>query len=1135
MKLTFLLICGFVLSLSASVKAQDQMVTLKVEDMPFLKVISELKRQTQLDFFYSFDEVDIQKTVTLNVKNVKIGQVLRDIFGKGFTWEYVDNVVVIKPVQIVTRDSVNKLIEVSGRVVDERGNSIPGATVLIQGSTQGVATDIEGRYKIRAKATDALRVSFIGYKTEVVAIKGKTKLNITLNPTAENIDEVTVVAFGEQKKESVVSAITTVRPMDLKSSSSDLTSSFVGKIAGIIGWQTGGAPGALTEEEMNTKFYVRGISSSSGVSEPLVLIDGVESSRLDLARMAPEDIESFSVLKDASATAMYGARGANGVILVTTKKGEEGSVYTSVRYEMVASMPTDNIEVVDPQTYMRMYNEALLTRNPLASPAYSLTKIERTGDPRFPSWVYPANDWYDILFKDYSINHRVGLNVRGGGSVMQYYASVNYVNDQGMLKTDRLNQFDVNIKNSTLSSRVNLNINLNAGIRLLLNTSFSIDKYHGPMAEVQQAYAMAFNASPVNFAPIYPGDKEYGWPHLRFGNIPGGNAVNPYATIQQGYKSRGRYSVTSRAEYIHNLSSLLKGLELRASVSLSKSGYDETTYSTEPFFYYMDPENGGYDFETGEHTLTNVNSRPGRRTLEIPMGGSSSSTNTQWVYEGRLLHTAAWGNHQTSLTGVFQAQQSFGAPNSKLFESIEHRNLSFSMRGTYGFMDRYFVEASFGYNGSERFTKNNRMGFFPAAGAAWVVSKENFMQGVSNWISFLKVRGSWGKVGNDGIIKSPRFVYMPEIGTTGVAAGKHPEAGNEDNFGRKQIKNYGDPDVKWEISEQINLGLETRFFKDVLELNVDMYQEIRHNIIEQRTVIPAIVGIEITPLDNMGKVRARGFDIAAKVQHAFSSDFWIILNGTFTYNKAVYKELEESTDKPRYQWKKGYELSQQVGYIAEGLFNDQAEIDNAPAQPAAMPGDIRYRDINGDGVINAEDAVHIGFPETPRMVYGFSGFINYKNWEFNFSFQGSGNRGFFMNPAALSPFVDDHAMLKAIYDSHWTEENMSDRPFWPRLSTQSITVNNPQEDWNNVNNAEERRSTYFMRECRFLRCTSLELAYNLSRSLRNKLRMQSVKFFARANNPFMFSDFKLWDVELGQNGFNYPIQKTYAVGVNISF
>lgn len=243
---------------------------------------------------------------------------------------------------------------------------------MIVGTTQGVASDVEGRYTIAAKPDDVLRVSFIGYKTETVDIKGKERLNIRLNPTAENIEEVTVVAFGEQKKESVVSAITTVRPMDLKSSSSDLTSSFAGKIAGIIGWQTGGIPGALTEEEMNTKFYIRGISSSQGSSEPLVLIDGVESSRLDLARMAPEDIESFSVLKDASATAMYGARGANGVILVTTKKGEEGSVYTSVRYEAVASMPTREIEVVDPKTYMRMYNQALLARNSSATPAYSI-------------------------------------------------------------------------------------------------------------------------------------------------------------------------------------------------------------------------------------------------------------------------------------------------------------------------------------------------------------------------------------------------------------------------------------------------------------------------------------------------------------------------------------------------------------------------------------------------------------------------------------------------------------------------------------------------------------------------------------------------------------------------------------------
>ena len=296
------------------------------------------------------------------------------------------------------------------------------------------------------------------------------------------------------------------------------------------------------------------------------------------------------------------------------------------------------------------------------------------------------------------------------------------------------------------------------------------------------------------------------------------------------------------------------------------------------------------------------------------------------------------------------------------------------------------------------------------------------------------------------------------------------------------------------------------------------------------------MGIEVAPLDNMGKVRSQGVDLSAKVQHAFSNDFWVIFNGTFTYSKAVYKELEEALDKPVWQRKTGHELSQEVGYIAEGLFRDQAEIDNSPqAHTTSMPGDIRYRDVNRDGVIDIEDVVHIGFPTTPRFVYGFSGFINYKNWEFNFAFQGSGQRGFFLRPDALSPFVDNHAMLKAIYDSHWTENTTDNHPFWPRLSTQSITVNNPQEDWYNINNTEIRKSTYFMRECTFLRCTSLELAYNFPRALCQKLRMQNVKFFARANNPFMITNFKLWDVELGEDGFNYPIQKTYAIGINVSF
>ena len=629
-------LCLFVCCSSvAVVRAQADAtprVSLDVKEAALVSVIENLRGQTGYNFLFNASDLQNARPVTLRLRDVTLRVALDSILpSRDLVYTIDGKSVVIKKKAVEVKQV--RLVEVSGRVVDEKGDPIPGASVVVYGTQQGVATDINGRYVLQMQPEGVLQFSFVGYKTETIPVKGKDRVNVTLNPTSENIEEVQVVAFGTQKKESVVGSISTIRPMDLKSSSSDLTTQLTGKIAGIIGWQTGGLPGALTEEEMNTKFYIRGISSSSGVSEPLVLIDGVESSRLDLARMAPEDIESFSVLKDASATAMYGARGANGVILVTTKKGEEGSVYTSVRYEAVWSMPTDEIEVVDPKTYMQMYNEALTTRNPNASPAYSLTKIERTGDPRFPSYVYPANDWYDILFKDFSVNHRAGVNVRGGSSIMQYYASVNYVYDSGMLKTDRLNQFDVNIKNSTLSSRVNLNINLNAGIQLLLNTSFSIDKYHGPNGEVNEAYALAFNASPVNFAPTYPVDEKYSWPHLRFGNIPGGAEsayTNPYAYIQLGYKDRERYSVTTKAEYIQSLSQLLKGLEIRASVALSKTGYSSTSYTTSPFYYYLDVEGGDYDFETGEHTLTDVTFIPGRRTIEIPLGGSSASTTTQW-------------------------------------------------------------------------------------------------------------------------------------------------------------------------------------------------------------------------------------------------------------------------------------------------------------------------------------------------------------------------------------------------------------------------------------------------------------------------------------------------------------------------
>lgn len=1102
-------------------------VTISMKNATLETILAEINRQTGIDYgFQSNGAVDKNRHFTLEVKDATVDEALKTLL-KDSPYDYVLEknrvVIVVKEVKPV------QLVAVTGRVVDEKGNPIPGATVLIQGTTQGVATDTDGNYMINMHPTDALRVSFIGYKTEVVPLKGKTKLNIRLNPTAENIEEVTVVAFGEQKKESVVSAITTVDARTLKSSSSDLTSQFAGKIAGIVGWQTGGIPGALTEEEMNTKFYIRGITSfqTDANIDPLILIDGVESSKLDLSRMVPEDIETFSVMKDASATAMYGARGANGVILITTKKGEEGSVYTSVRYEAVLSMPTREIEVVDPINYMKMYNRALLARNPDATPQYSVERIERTGSPLYPSWVYPANDWYDIMFHDYSINHRAGLNIRGGSRLVQYYTSVNYVRDEGMLKTDRLNQFKSNIENNTFSFRTNLNIDLSAGIRLNINTSANLDKYRGPYTDVSEAYYLAFNASSVDFAPIYPADEASNWPHLRFGAVDQ-STVNPYLLLHQGYKDRRRYSAVARAEYIHNLSTLLKGLELRAAVSINQTGYYVNAYKTTPYQYALK----NYDFETGIHELNPLNSLDASRTLEKDTDPkqSNSSQSTQMSYELRGLHVAAWGNHQTSLTVVFNAQETTSSVTNSVLDGIPNRNMGLSMRGTYGFKDRYFAEASFGYNGSERFADNNRYGFFPALGAAWIVSKERFLADhTAHWLSFLKLRFSWGKVGNDGVIKDPRFTHLPLLDNVSVA---DPSLSGQ-ALARPYVASYPNEKLTWEIAEQSNIGLETKFFNGIVEINADLYQEVRHNILDYRYTMPSTTGLEKPQLGNVGKARSRGIDLSGKVQHMFSPDFWMILNGTFTYSKATYREIEEATSKPSWQRREGHELSQQIGYIAEGLFRDQAEIDNSPRQGGnIMPGDIRYRDINGDGVIDVNDATYIGFPATPRVIYGFSGFFNFKNFEFSFAFQGSGKRAFFMDPMKISPFVNNRAMLKAIYDDHWSSDNMTERPFWPRLSTQAISEHNPQEAWGG---SETRKSTYFMRECSFLRCTSIELAYNLPREFLQRLRMQTVKFYARVNNPFLITNFKVWDVELGDNGFNYPIQRTWSVGLNLSF
>lgn len=1122
----FLLLTAF--SLNAMSMSQNATVSLSLNNVRLKKVFEEINRQTSYDFFYDKEFLDVNKKVTAKFDNVTVKEIMDNLLGKDYKVTYESNIVVIAPKYVVKKNNDDKKKTVKGKVVDEKGNPLPGVTVQLYSTNIGVATDGRGKFSIAAKPGDVLKISFIGYKNKVIEVTNNEPINVKLIPEVQTIEEVSVVAFGEQKKESIVSSITTVRTDKLKNSSSDLTSTLAGNIAGVVGWQTGGMPGALTEEEMNTKFYIRGVTSfqSKANRDPLILLDGVEASKLDLARLDPDDIESFNVMKDASATAMYGARGANGVIYVKTKKGEAGKVYTSFRYERIWATPTRELDVVDPITYMRKYNEALTGRNENVAPKYSEELIRRTASGEYPDYVYPAVDWYDKLFKNYSVNDHYALNVRGGTEKLQYYASVNYNVDNGMLKTDRLNQFDVNVKNEGLTFRINLNAELTSTARLTLNSFTTYDVNHGPGADARTAYKLAFTASPVDFAPTYPADEQYDWPHVRFGR--GGQGVNPYKELHSGYYDRKRYSTINKFEYIQNLSSVIKGLEARMSAALSKKGLFTSVYKTSPAEYAL----LSYDQTTNKHELLALNPSYVDRTLFLMKDDSYTLASTTMDYDFRILHTAAWGKHQTSFTAVMSMQENDLNNPQDVLTSLPNRNLGYSARATYGYNDRYFAEASFGYNGSERFSNSNKMGFFPAFGLAWLASKENFMKSTSGWLDYLKFRFSYGKVGNDGVIEDPRFVYLQDVGEIEMF-------GLDDKRTKKRgvlVRHYGNPETTWEISEQTNLGVDFKMFKGLIDVNMDIYQATRHNVYDLRFTLPASMGLALPPLDNSGKVRSRGIDLTGKIQKSFSNDFWIMLNGTFTYSDTKIIQIEEAAGKPEWQKRKGHSVSQQFGYIAEGLFQDQAEIDNAPDQGEGklMPGDIRYRDVDGNGKIDVNDAVAIGYPEIPKIIYGFTGFVHYKNFEFDFAFQGSGNRSFWIDPVKVSPFYGERALLTAFANDHWTEENHKNMPLWPRLSTDNIMEHNPQELYYR-NGKPTIKSTYFMRNGKFLRCTKLELAYYLNKNWAKKFRLKKCKFYARVSNPFIISDFKLWDVELGESGFNYPIQRYYTLGMNISF
>ena len=600
------------------------------------------------------------------------------------------------------QQSATDLKTVKGTVVDETNQPIPGATILVQNSTRGVVTDELGKFEITVLPSDKLVISFIGLETKTIPIGDKTTLSIVLLPKANELDGVTVVAFAKQKKESVVGAITTVTPKDLKVPSSNLTTALAGRVAGMISYQTSGEPGAD-----NAQFFIRGIGTfgSSAKKDPLILIDNLEVSATDLARLQPDDIASFSIMKDATAAALYGSRGANGVILVTTKEGAEGKAKLSIRFETSLSQPTRQVKLADPVTYMRMHNEATLARTPENPLPYSEEKIANTLAGKNPM-VFPAVDWQDILFKNFAVNERLNFNLSGGGKVARYYISGTYNKDNGILRENGKNNFNSNISLANYALRSNININVTPTTEVIVRLSGQFDDYTGPLEGGQRVYLETMNANPVLFPAEYLPDKaNQRAKQILFGNYTGGTYLNPYANMVKGYKEYANSTMMAQFELKQKLDFFTKGLELRAMFNTQRYSYFENKRQYTPYYYMIDV----YDKENDIYTLKSLN----EGSMALGYDPSYKTVSSSIYMEAAANYNRTFDEkHDVGGLLVYTMQNKRSGNESDLQKSLPHRNMGLAGRFTYGYDSRYFMEFNFGLNGSERFAKKERWGFF---------------------------------------------------------------------------------------------------------------------------------------------------------------------------------------------------------------------------------------------------------------------------------------------------------------------------------------------------------------------------------------------------------------------------------------
>lgn len=998
---------------------------------------------------------------------------------------------------------------VAGTVMDEKGEALIGVTVTQQGTSNGAMTDLDGKFRIRNITDGAtLQFTYIGYKPYTYKVKAsKEGLQVTMQPDISALDEVVVVGAGSQKKVSVTGAITTVEPESLEAPATSVSNMLGGNVPGIIAVTRSGEPGDDFSE-----FWIRGIGTFGASSSALVLIDGVEGNLNDLD---PSDIESFSVLKDASATAIYGVKGANGVVIVTTKSGKAGKLSINFKSNLTMSESGRMPEYVDAYQYATLANEARLSRD--LSPKYTPTEVElfRTGlDPD----LYPNVNWRDVILKDHVWQNQHFLSVSGGGTNARYYVSLSVQNKDAIFKQDKsVNNNNTNVAYHKYSFRSNVDANITKTTLLKLQLGQVIVDQNSPGYGVdnQGLWSAQANLTPV----IMPVRYSNGYLSAKGSN---GDEASPYVQLNYtGFKEMRRLNTSLTVQLEQNLKFITPGLRIKGRFSYAGESQHNITRYKIPDLYraigrYAD---GSLKFNHTVNKTTTDN-------------GFSKSAYVARNYQWELLpeYNRTFGDHDFSALGRLYLESTTNSAAGNNIDAIPHHYESFSGRATYSFQRTYFAEFNLGYTGSEQFQKGHRFGWFPAVSGGWIPTSYKFVQKALPWLNYLKLRASYGFVGNDQI-GGVRFPYLTTI-TNGVY-----ETWNGD-YGSLRENQVGTEGLVWEKAKKFDIGVDAQLFNNMISFTVDYFHDTRTDIFQQRANIPYEAGFQNMPWTNVGSMKSWGFDGNVTFSKNIGKDWGVTARANFTYSRNKVTNWEQSGVRYPYQSYNGKPVGILRGLIAEGLFKDWDDVYSSPKQTyesKVYPGDIKYKDVNGDGQINDDDIVPLSYSNTPEFQYGFAPEIRWKNLTVSMLFEGTAHSEFFYGGTGFYPFAWEESgnVLSIVADqkNRWTSREISGDP-----STENPDARFPRLSYG-TNKNNNRASTFWLADNSYLRFKNLTVRYRFkSEWMQRVLSLQNVDLSFIAQNICTWDNIKLWDPgQVAGNGATYPIQRTYTLQLNLNF